>query len=84
MKKIHINSLEPSQQQLNTLLEHYKAKRYVDVEKLSLFITEEFPKHLFNSASFNLFKLSFEQSIVVFLFIGEGSLSFVSFVLDSH
>ena len=47
MKKIHINSLEPSQQQLNTLLEHYKAKRYVDVEKLSISITQEFPEHPF-------------------------------------
>ena len=47
MKKIHTNSLEPSQQQLNTLLEHYKAKRYVDVEKLSISITQEFPEHPF-------------------------------------
>jgi len=47
MKKIHSNSLEPSQQQLNTLLEHYKAKRYVDVEKLSMSITQEFPEHPF-------------------------------------
>jgi tetratricopeptide (TPR) repeat protein len=47
MKKIHVNSLEPSQQQLNGLLEHYQAGRYVDAEKLSLSITQEFPKHQF-------------------------------------
>ena len=45
MKKIHDNFLEPSNQQLNSLLEHYKAGRYIDAEKLSLSITQEFPKH---------------------------------------
>ena len=38
---------EPSQQQLNSLLEIYQAGRYVDAEKLSLSITKEFPEHLF-------------------------------------
>ena len=47
MKKIDVNFLEPSQQQLNSLLEHYQAGRYVDAEKLSLSITQEFPKHQF-------------------------------------
>ena len=47
MKKIHANFLEPSQQQLNSLLEHYQAGRYVDAEKLSLSITQEFPEHQF-------------------------------------
>ena len=47
MKKPIVNSLEPSQQQLNSLLEHYQAGRYEDAEKLSLSITEEFPKHQF-------------------------------------
>ena len=47
MKKIHINFLEPSQKQLNSLLEHYRARRYFDAEKLSLSITQEFPKHQF-------------------------------------
>ena len=47
MKKIDVNFLEPSQQQLNSLLEHYQAGRYEDAEKLSLSITEEFPKHQF-------------------------------------
>ena len=45
MKKIHNNSLEPSHQQLNILLDFYKAGRYVDAEKLSLSITQEFPKN---------------------------------------
>ena len=47
MKKIHVNFLEPSQQQLNSLLELYQTGRYVDAEKLSISITEEFPKHPF-------------------------------------
>ena len=45
MKKLHGNFLEPSQQQLNSLLKYYQAGRYVDAEKLSLSITQEFPKH---------------------------------------
>ena len=47
MKKIDVNFLEPSQEQLNSLLEHYQAGRYEDAEKLSVSITEEFPKHQF-------------------------------------
>jgi len=47
MKKIDVNFLEPSQQQLNSLLEHYQAGRYADAEKLSLSITQEFSKHPF-------------------------------------
>ena len=47
MKKIDINFLEPSKQQLNNLLEHYQTKQYDDAEKLSLSVTEEFPKHPF-------------------------------------
>ena len=47
MKKSDVNFLEPSQEQLNSLLEHYQARRYVDAEKLSVSITEEFPKHQF-------------------------------------
>ena len=47
MKKSNLNFLEPSQQQLNSLLEYYQAGRYVDAEKLSLSITQEFPKHQF-------------------------------------
>ncbi len=47
VKKIYDNYLEPSQQQLIILLEHYKAGRYDDAEKLSLSITKQFPKHQF-------------------------------------
>jgi protein O-GlcNAc transferase len=47
MKKIYLNSLEPSQEQLNSLLEYYQTKQYADAEKLSLSITQEFPKHQF-------------------------------------
>ena len=47
MKKPIVNFLEPSKQQINSLLEYYQAGRYADAEKLSLSITEEFPKHQF-------------------------------------
>jgi len=42
-----INFLEPPQEQLKNLLECYQTGRYVDAEKLSVSITEEFPKHTF-------------------------------------
>ena len=47
MKKIHEDFLKPPQQQLNNLIKYYQAGRYVDAEKLSLSITQEFPKHQF-------------------------------------
>ena len=47
MTKIDVNFLEPSQQQLNDLLEYYQTKQYDDAEKLSLSITQEFPKYQF-------------------------------------
>ena len=47
MKKISDSLLEPSQQQLNNLLKYYQTGRYIDAEKLSLSITQEFPKHRF-------------------------------------
>ena len=47
MKKIDVNFLEPSKQQLNDLLKYYQAGRYEDAEKLSISITQEFPKHPF-------------------------------------
>ena len=47
MKKISDNLLEPSQQQLSNLLEYYQTGRYDNAEKLSLSITQEFPKHIF-------------------------------------
>ena len=42
-----IKFLEPPQEQLNSLLQLYQTGRYVDAEKLSVSITEEFPKHPF-------------------------------------
>ena len=47
MKKIDANFLKPSQQQLNSLLKYYQTGQYIDAEKLSLSITQEFPKHQF-------------------------------------
>ena len=47
MKKISTNLFEPSQQQLNNLLKCYQTGRYIDAEKLSLSITQEFPNHGF-------------------------------------
>ena len=47
MKKPIVNFLEPSQEQLNTLLGYYQTGRYADAEKLSLSITQEFPEHQF-------------------------------------
>ncbi|WP_440614672.1 tetratricopeptide repeat protein [Candidatus Pelagibacter sp. HIMB1748] len=47
MKKIDNNFSEPTKQQLINLVELYQAGRYDDVEKLSLSITKEFPKHPF-------------------------------------
>jgi len=39
--------LSPSQAQLNTLLEHYQNQRFDNAEKLSVSITQEFPKNQF-------------------------------------
>ena len=47
MKKPIINFSKPSQQQLNNLLKYYQTGRYVDAEKLSVSITQEFPEHQF-------------------------------------
>jgi len=47
VKKIDANFLKPSQQQLNSLLKYYQTGQYIDAEKLSLSITQEFPKHQF-------------------------------------
>jgi predicted TPR repeat methyltransferase len=40
-------SVSPSQQQLNSLLEHYQAGRLDDTEKLAVSITKEFPEQPF-------------------------------------
>ena len=47
MKKILVNFSEPPEEQLDGLLKYYQAGRYVEAEKLSLSITQEFPKHPF-------------------------------------
>ena len=47
MNKIENNFLEPSKEQLISLIEHYKAGKFADAEKLSLSITQDFPKHPF-------------------------------------
>ena len=43
----NFNSASPSQQQLNSLLEHYQKGRFNDAEKLAISFTNEFPKHQF-------------------------------------
>ena len=47
MKKIDVNFKKPPQEQVNSLLEHYQAGRYIDAEKISLSITQEFPEYQF-------------------------------------
>jgi tetratricopeptide (TPR) repeat protein len=47
MNKIKNNFLEPSKKRLISLIEHYKAGKFADAEKLSLSITQDFPKHQF-------------------------------------
>ncbi|MBA59058.1 MAG: hypothetical protein CMQ40_07780 [Gammaproteobacteria bacterium] len=42
-----ISSANPSQEQLNSLLEHYQSGRYDDAEKLAISLTHEFPQHQF-------------------------------------
>ena len=46
-KKQNVKGISPSQEQLNSLLEHYQNGRFDDAEKLSISITQEFPKHHF-------------------------------------
>ncbi len=47
VKKQNLNANNPSQQQLNRLLEHYHNGRFNDAEKLAIHITKTFPKHQF-------------------------------------
>ena len=42
-----MESASPSQQQLSNLLEHFKAGRLEDAEKLARSISQDFPKHAF-------------------------------------
>jgi len=46
-RKQNVKGINPSQEQLNSLLEHYQNGRLDDAEKLSISITQEFPKHQF-------------------------------------
>ena len=46
-KKNTPGAKEPSQQQLETLLEHYLAARFAEAEKLAATLTKEFPTHPF-------------------------------------
>jgi len=46
-KKQNLKVNNPSQQQLNSLLEYYQNGRFDDAEKLAISITNEFPKHQF-------------------------------------
>jgi tetratricopeptide (TPR) repeat protein/ubiquinone/menaquinone biosynthesis C-methylase UbiE len=46
-KKQNLKANNPSQQQLNSLLEHYQNRRFSDAENLAVSITNEFPKHQF-------------------------------------
>ena len=45
--KQNLKANNPSQQQLNSLVEHYQAGRYGDAEKLALSLTEGFSEHPF-------------------------------------
>ena len=45
--KLKAATKEPSQTQLNNLMEHFQNGQYGDAEKLALLITREFPKHQF-------------------------------------
>ena len=42
-----MNSAKPTQKQLDDLMQLYQTGRYVDAEKISLTITQKFPKHPF-------------------------------------
>ena len=61
MKKNPVNFLEPSQQQLNDLLEYYQTKQYDNAEKLAVSITEEFPKHPFSWKALTLYLNKMEE-----------------------
>jgi tetratricopeptide (TPR) repeat protein len=43
----NVNSANPSQEQLSSLLKYYQNGRFNDAEKLAVSITKEFPKHQF-------------------------------------
>ena len=47
MNESDINFSKPSKYQLDTLLGYFQAGQYIEAEKLSLSITQEFPEHPF-------------------------------------
>jgi len=47
MKKFDNNFSKPSPEQLNTLLEYYQTKQFLDTEKLAVSMTQDFPEHQF-------------------------------------
>ena len=46
-RKKNLKVVNPPEEELNNLLQHYKNGRHSDAEKLALSITQEFPKHQF-------------------------------------
>ncbi len=47
VKKQNLKGINPSEAEINNLLQQYQNGRYGDAEKLALSITERFPEHLF-------------------------------------
>ena len=47
VEKQHLKGINPSDLEINNLLQHYKNGQQDDAEKLALSITERFPKHPF-------------------------------------
>ena len=43
----HAKNINPSQSQLNKLIEQYQNGKYEEAEKLAVLITQQFPKHKF-------------------------------------
>ena len=43
----NVDSIKPSQEQLDSLLDHYQNGRFDDAEKLAVSFTKEFPQHQF-------------------------------------
>jgi len=46
-EKQNLKSINPSEAEINNLLQHYQNGKYGDAEKLAVYITQEFPKHQF-------------------------------------
>jgi tetratricopeptide (TPR) repeat protein len=46
-KKQNLKNINPPEEEINNLLQHYQSGRYDDAEKLAVSITERFPEHEF-------------------------------------